>query len=416
MPIYYISRFYVHMRFILDDTMITCLPDSSDEETGISDLGQPIILSTHTLHFDIKPTKLPSPDHLALICFIVFYPYLAKSSRIEWCQPVSPRVLEILKLHNLTTNINLISQQKSSQKSPQKSPQNISQISPPHSVSPKIALAWGGGLDTWATYKLHPKLYTILVHECEPTDPPINGPISPTNSSNSKFIKVTTNQKSISKKNTTKINTTKINNKLNINTINNNGSTESTGWTVWVGVMVTSIWLSAEYGINMIATGGNLGSVFLNNGVRYHPTHMKPSIWYKTFELLGLPIYLPLAGLTDIAIIKIIGSDLMEDIRYCWFPTPTGDNCHKCPKCIRKETLLGRDLSEIDNFKGPSYEYIRTKDENLGKWVYHYYRPALKLIPSTFDQNILISALKENGINLLERSDEYLVEQYGYSL
>ncbi|MEX0595627.1 MAG: hypothetical protein WD512_03930, partial [Candidatus Paceibacterota bacterium] len=85
-------------------------------------------------------------------------------------------------------------------------------------------------------------------------------------------------------------------------------------------------------------------------------------------------------------------------------------------KCIRKETILGRDLSEIDNFKGPSYEYIRTKDENLAKWIYHYYRPALKLIPSIFDQNILINGLKENGINLLERSDEYLVEQYGYSL
>jgi len=393
------------MRFVLDDSQITCLPESPEEEVGVNDLGQPITLATHTLYFDIRPKKLPTPDHLALICFIVFYPYLAKATRIKWIQPVSPIWLEILKLHNLTTDINLqpqsshppsISQTLSSRLSPHLSQQIIPIVSP--IVSPKIALSWGGGLDTWAAYQLHPNLYTVLVHERESTDPPIYGPATLTNS---KFVVVTCNQKSISIKNSKP------------NNVNLQRTTQA-GWATWVGVMVTSIWISADYGINMVATGGNIGSVFLNNGSRYHPTHLKPSIWYKTFELVGLPMYIPLGGLTDLGVIKILGSEQLNRIRYCWFPTKTGDNCHKCPKCIRKEMLLGREQIKLDNFVGPSYEYIRTNDPKLARWVHCYYGPALQLIPLTFDSQILIKALKNKSIEILPKSDEYLVEQYGY--
>lgn len=378
------------MRFVLDQSIspntITCLPEFTPEETGTNDLGRPIILSTHTLTFNVQPRQLPTPDHLALICFVVWYPYLAKSTRIIFPQPVSPIWTQILTLHHLTTNINLRSSDLASG-------DGASQKSEKH----RIALAWGGGLDTWAAYKLQPDIYTILVHEREPNDPPIFGPNS-SGGEAAKFICITSNQKSISLKSLSRTGT-------------------SAGWATWIGVAVTSIWLSADHQINMIATGGNLGSVFLNNGSKYHPTHIKPSSWYRTFELVGLPIYLPLAGLTDLAVIKILGPDL-NNIRYCWFPTKTGDNCHKCPKCIRKETLLGRggDISKVNNFIGPSYDYIRNGGSgDLAKWVYHYYGPALKLIPyedSLLEQNLLDS-LKKHSINILPKSYEYLVEHYG---
>jgi hypothetical protein len=91
-----------------------------------------------------------------------------------------------------------------------------------------------------------------------------------------------------------------------------------------------------------------------------------------------------------------------------------------CPKCIRKETLLGRDLSKIGPISapisGPSYDYIRTNDPNLARWVYHYYAPALKLLPSSFNTDTLITALKKHSIEVLPKSNEYLVEQYGYKI
>ena len=385
------------MRFVLDQSIspntITCLPDFTPEETSTNDLGHPIILSTHTLTFNVQPHRLPTPDHLALICFVVWYPYLAKSTRIIFPQPVSPIWTQILTLHHLTANINLSSGGISGLSGLSN---NTSQISD----KPRIALAWGGGLDTWAAYKLQPDIYTILVHEREPDDPPIFGPGSSSGDGGgaTKFICITSNQKSISLKSQSR-------------------TSETAGWATWIGVAVTSIWLSADHQINMIATGGNLGSVFLNNGNKYHPTHIKPSNWYRTFELVGLPIYLPLAGLTDLAVIKILGPDL-NHIRYCWFPTKTGDNCHKCPKCIRKETLLGRgDPSKLHNFTGPSYDYIRNGGSgDLAKWVYHYYGPALKLIPhdggSLLEQNLL-NSLKKHSIDILPKSYEYLVEHYG---
>jgi hypothetical protein len=372
------------MRFILDENSITCLPDSVSETIGVNDRKIPVNLTNHTLHFyDTRPTKLPHPDHLALICFITFYPYLKQSSRIQFPRQVSPIWKQILKLHNLTTNANY----EISTKEVQSTNKNKSSKEKKSTQQQSIALAFGGGLDSWGVLCLQPHLYSILIHERDPDDPPLPNP--PEN-----LREVTTNIKSIS-------------------TISHPTS-RSAGWTTWVGVLTTSIWLSAEYNLTVLATGGNLGSVFLNNGTKYHPTHLKPSIWYKTFELLKLPIYLPLAGLTDLGVSKIIGPNI-HHIRYCWFPKPDGSNCHKCDKCIRKELLLGKDNSTSKTFEGPSFQYLRTNDSNLAKWVYHYYTPAFQLVPPEIDTDDIINSLDRHSIKLLPSAYNHLIEQYGFS-
>ena len=359
------------MRFVLDETSITCLPDSESETKGLNDRKIPINLTNHTLYFfDKVPKRLPQPDHLALICFITFYPYLKNSGRIIFPRPVSKIWHQILKMHEITTDVNYSTQSLEKHKYP---------------IKQSIALAFGGGLDSWAALRLQPDLYSILIHERDFEDPVLSDSIP-------NLIQVTTNYKSVS----TILKPTP----------------RSAGWTTWVGVLITSLWLSAEYELTGIATGGNLGSVFLNNGTKYHPTHLKPSIWYKTFTLLDLPIYLPLAGLTDLGVVRIIGP-YIDNIRYCWFPKPDGSNCHNCDKCLRKELLLGRDNSTGKSFDGPSFKYLRTNDPNLARWINHYYTPALNLLPKSFDKNGLIRALNEKSIQLLSQEDNHLVEQYG---
>lgn len=365
------------MRFILDKNQITCLPDDPAENFGLTDRSQKIKLTNHTLYFNILPEKLPNPNVLALICLIVFYPYLKSSTRVIFPQPVDPIFKKIMELHQLTTNI------------------NVSDLAYTTSTvtSKSIALAWGGGLDSWAVLTLQPNLYRVLIHEEQPESPL---PHSVRCLMNNLQI-VQTNQKSIS------------------SFINDDQ--ESPGWTTWVGVLVTSLWLSAEYQLTHLALGGNLGSTFLNNGTKYFPTHLRPSSWYQTFELINLPIYLPIAGLTDLGVIKILGSRI-DHLKYCWFADQNGNNCHQCSKCIRKEILMGKNHHTIDTtskFQGPSFDYVRTNDPQLGCWVNKYYQPALKLLPESIDRQQLIKALSEKEIELLSTTENYRVEHYGFS-
>jgi hypothetical protein len=363
------------MKFRLDQNEITCLPESPSELSGVNDRRQPISLSTHTLYFSETPTKLPSPDHLALICMIVFYPYLKQSSSITFPQPVSPKIKEILQLHQLTTRINLHQPSTTTNSS----------------IQSRIGLSWGGGLDSWAAYSLHPEKYTVIIHEAHLADTSIQFPSTPHRT-------IATNQRYISTIQSTQ---------------------QSAGWTTWVGVLITSLWLSAEYQLTHLTLGGNLGSTFLNNGRKYYPTHLKPSLWYRTFQLVNLPIYLPLAGLTDLGVIRILGPNI-EQLQYCWFPTAQGENCHRCAKCLRKELLLGRNPSTIPSttlsklsFDGPSYDYITTYDSTLKLWVDQYYTPALQLLPSNLDRSILINALKTRNIQMISQKNSHLVEHYG---
>tara|TARA_R100001163_G_C5067342_1_gene206382 strand:- start:3542 stop:4660 length:1119 start_codon:yes stop_codon:yes gene_type:complete len=372
------------MRFILDSSSITCLPECLEEKFGIDDESRPIKLSNHFIYFDYLPKILPKPDHLALICIIVWFPYLKYSTRVEFPKPVSNKLKKVMKMHNLTQNIN-IEKQKTTSTSKSKIPI-------------KLGLAFGGGLDSWATYLLQSDIYEKVVHERDvnPTFNLLNikANIKPNDEIDKKLMIITTNQCSISKI---------IKNK------------ENAGWTSWVGVLVTSIWISAEFGFTHIATGGNIGSTFLNNGIRYHPTHLYPSKWYLTFELLNLPIYTPLAGLTDLAVKKIIGSDKISNLKYCWYPTKDGDNCHKCDKCLRKEILLGRckDLKDI-KFDGPTNKYLVTKNKDMEQWIDKYYQPALKLIKNSELKENLINSLKSANIFLLNTELEYKIEHWGY--
>jgi len=363
------------MRFMLDQNQITCLPDNPAENFGLTDRLQKIKLTNHTLYFNQTPSILPRPNILALICLIVFYPYLKSSSRIIFPHPVDPSFQEIMKLHQLTTNINLTT--------------DSSDIS--NHDSNRIALAWGGGLDSWAALTLQSDFYSVLIHEEEPESPLPHSVKYLLN--NLKIVR--TNQKTIS-------------------SFADQKNQQSPGWTTWVGVLVTSLWLSAEYQLTHLALGGNLGSTFLNNGKKYFPTHLRPSRWYRTFELINLPIYIPLAGLTDLGVIKILGSQI-DHLKYCWFADQNGNNCHQCSKCIRKEILMGKNRHSVDqNFEGPSFEYIRTKDPQLGCWVEKYYQPALQLIPKSIDQRQLIEALSQKEVELLPPDENYHVEHYGF--
>lgn len=375
------------MKFFLDEThtIITCCPEGDSELIGFVG-DQQYKMQNHSLWFDKRPSNSDlHPDLLGLICLLVFYPFIQNSSRIEFPKPVSRFFLEILKLHQINASINSDSNLISIQEKQYSNKVN------------NVALSWGGGLDSWACLKLQPELYSVLIHEEMPESPlPLNLDGYPN------VHLVRNNQRSIA--------------------IDSSG--RSGGWVNWASVLVSSIWLSQEYNLRMIALGGNLGSVFLKGGAQYFPSHLKPNLWFRTFKMIGLPLYLPLAGLTDLGVIKVLGDDL-DKVRYCPFiDKVTGSNCHNCWKCIRKEILMGREVESLnpkwrDKFIGPSFKYVLNGGERLGSWVDRYYQPGFELIDKSFPsalEELLKKRLAICGVSLLDPKNEYLVEHFGWEI
>lgn len=363
------------MRFEFDpkNRSFICSPESDSETKGVDSNGIPIELGDRILFFDQIPTKFPRSDMMALICLIAFYPFLKSAKRIIFPKPVNASIwYQILSRHQLTTNINTVD-----------SPTDLRS-------STGVALSWGGGLDSWAAYQLQPDLYTVLIHQKQDESS------LPLKSEDYPPIKMVTT------------NVTKIAKYLD--------SVQSPGWVVWVAVLVSCLWLSEEYDLGYLVLGGNLGSTFLQNGEKYYPAHLKPNLWYQTFNQLKLHIYVPLAGLTDLGVIKILKQTCgLDKVKYCWFSNPNGGNCHQCHKCIRKEILMGRYLNRFE-FKGPSFDYVRTRNPKLATWVTKYYQPALELIPNDQLKSSLVKSLARCQIEMLSPDLEYLVEHYGWEL
>ena len=141
------------MRFYLENNYLTCLPEKQSETFGFDSTLNKIQLTNNTLYFNYTPTKIPHPDILALICLVVFFPFIKKSHNIIFPLKVSNNIVKALDKLNLSTNTNIDSNLK------------------PYIGGSGVALSWGGGLDSWAVYKLQSELYTVLVHEIQEESP-----------------------------------------------------------------------------------------------------------------------------------------------------------------------------------------------------------------------------------------------------
>lgn len=376
------------MRFFLDEThtIITCVPEIGSEMTGIVN-NRKYRIQNQNLWFNCRPAgKDLHPDLLALICLLVFYPFLQDSQRIIFPKKVSHFFRTLLNLHGWNSNVEV------------NIDKNLTSLrSFVEKWDERVGLSWGGGLDSWACLKLQPELYHVLIHSEIPEAPlPIHQPDYPS------VRIIRTNQREIA---------------VDIE------SGQNAGWLTWASVLVPILWVCQEYKLRRLALGGNLGSVFLKGGKEYFPTHLKPNLWFQTFDMIGFPLYLPLAGLTDLGVIRVLGSDL-DLVHYCPF-SDQGNNCHSCWKCVRKEILLGRELSTlgkgakkwIDRFIGPSFRYVLGNQKGyLDQWIDRYYQPGFQLIQDTRLEQELRKRLDLCEVSILDREKEYLVEHYGWEL
>ena len=122
------------------------------------------------------------------------------------------------------------------------------------------------------------------------------------------------------------------------------------------GVQV--ILLADYYGLDSMGTGLPLENSFLFHGYRYRD-FVNSWFWKHhspIFEEVGLPLYQPVAGCSEIINMKIVNETGWEGwAQSCLRSNKSGEVCGRCWKCFRKNSLLGLPYTfngEIESFLG----------------------------------------------------------------
>lgn len=305
-----------------------------------------------TIEFDYDVKEI-HPDILALLCIVCFYPYC--KGDVTFPKNVSLNFAKAFSIENGLKQKEVIN--GSYTETNTINVKNIDYDLKPYKGD-NISVSYGGGMDSTALYGLFPE--AIYVHE--QTMIP-NGSIVKDNSIKNIEIINKNGGKAISFYNT-----------------NRRGISQPSGWATWTACAANALLISTDYNIGYIFTGTVLGSMFLRNGSKYFPANEKKNIWVETFKRIGIPLVQVTGGLTEISNAKIlIKSDLIN--LAVWCNLDDGDNCYRCWKCFRRDTILN--YLSYKNYSDEYWERYNTKNitDNLYKkplYFGHIFKETLK--------------------------------------
>jgi len=414
--------------FIKDNkTKIVCIIESEEEKMGYRAEGPypKIEMVNNTVEFDYV-AKNTHPDLVALLCILCFYPYI--KDEVTFPFPVSQNFASAFNDTGLWLQEVVDGAYRPTNKM---RITNIDDNIIPYSGN-KISISFGGGADSLALYSLYPN--SIVIHE--QTKLP-NGTIVKEN------VVDTINY-------INKIGGTAI----SFANTSRRGVSKPSGWATWAACTANAVLLAQDYDIGVILTGSVLGANFLYNGKKFvkgTTTKERRNKWLIAFERIGIPMIPATAGLTEYGNMLLLKKNNLID-KAVWCFLDNGNNCHKCWKCFRRDTIINsilpdnfsddyweryntetiknklkerplyfghifsetlRNLSHIEWLK----EYIPYDIENTGMWLHKYYPDNFNVFSEKIsDENkeFLIKAIKEQ-IEPMNKSNIQTVENWNYS-
>jgi len=191
---------------------------------------------------------------------------------------------------------------------------------------------------------------------------------------------------------------------------------KSPGFSTDYACAVGAILCADLFDLDSVGTGMPLENSYLFHGQVYRDfsdgwfwKHYSP-----LFANIGLPIYQPVSGCSEIVNAIIVGKNGFEDFAQSCLRAAAGEVCGACWKCFRKNTLNGYEFSfsnEIETFLGkrplkmavstlymlqkikdkPVFAEIISKYPDLQQmmqvnlsWLEKHHIPALELIPPQY--------------------------------
>ena len=210
---------------------------------------------------------------------------------------------------------------------------------------------------------------------------------------------------------------------------------KSPGFTTDYACAVHVILLADHYDLDSIATGMPLENSYLFHGQEFRD--FKDTYFWtkhaKLFEDIGLPIYQPVMGCSELVNRNIVDANGYGELAQSCLRAPAGTTCGECWKCFRKNTLIGKPFTmskEISTFlaKKPlkmaastiysiqklqenglaeeilaQHDHIRELVDRDVSFLEGYYPPSIRLIPEKY-RKLTEDLLMENA-NVMENTE-----------
>ena len=303
-----------------ENSYFKAIPDNDDETYGLRAQSPytKIKLINETLIINYVSKKELHPDIIAAICLIAFYPFIKYN--VEMPFPVSKTfatglLMDILPQHDIVDNV-------------YRATNHIVIKNIDHSLDAykgeKTVISYGGGMDSTSIALLFPDF--DIIHSVNTND-----------NIECKQIMKTFIQNNL---------------KNNPHIINCNCKELSRpgGFTTFTNIFIIPLILSSDLQISNIMCGEVLESSCLSNGIKYFPQFdtNRRNRWMRFFQHIGLNIFSPIAGCSELITSKIVVKDnLHTNVLYC--ENDNGKQCLQCTKCLRKNLeILYNGIDNID--------------------------------------------------------------------
>jgi len=286
-------------------THIKAILESGDSKFGVRQEGKgtPIELKETTITYDYQVSEI-HPDILGLICMVNFYPFIGTT--VTFPKPVSSRLKHAFSTPWFKKDKAIFFT-------------NIDDKIPKYSGE-KISLSFGGGIDSTAVSIMFPEAY--IVHEShlkggDLITSDIHNYVESLSDENGRVV--VTNQRYMSKPG---------------------------GWHSWPCSTATSLLLATDMQFGIILIGAPIGATMLfENGLRYWDRHRSRkwhgpagSHWQSTFQTIGIPMFSPIMGVTEIQSMHIsLTSMNKNEVSFCI--ANNGKQCSRCKKCLRRDII-----------------------------------------------------------------------------
>lgn len=315
--------------------------------------GTEITLHENTVTFDYEVNNI-HPDILGLLCLVTFFPFVG--SEVEFPKPVSSRLYDAFQNKCFTDKKDI-------------SFRNISNDVEIYKAE-KIALSFGGGIDSSAVRKMFPEAFVI--HEAHIKDGQLihshsHKVVEALHPNNGRLVKT------------------------NIRYLSKPG-----GWHSWPCSVSTSLIMATDLNIGLILTGSILGSCFVSNGVKFWD-RVKARAWHgpsgnywqSAFEAIGLTMFSPVTGVSEMQTMNLSLSLLNENqVVYCM--EESGSACNKCSKCFRRDIIRTFiDAKHTPNWDEYDNEKIHSFLSKRPLYFGHIFSSATSLKPDLFPDWVL---------------------------
>lgn len=328
--------------------------EESDSRVGKREEGSgtEITLVDDTVNFDYEVNDI-HPDILGLLCLVTFFPFIG--DEVEFPKPVSNRLVEAFQNKCFTDKKKFRFR-------------NVDENLPIYKGS-KVALSFGGGIDSSSVRKMFPEAYVI--HEAHIR----KGELVPSHCHDV-------------------VNNLGENGKLvltNMRYLSNPG-----GWHSWPCSTSTSLLLATDQDFGIILTGSILGSCFLSNGVRFWDRMQARAwhgptgnYWQSAFDAIGLPMFSPVTGVSEFQTMHQ-SKQLLDSGEVVYCMESDGLPCEKCTKCFRRDVIRSfLDVNYHPNWSNYKTETIFKFLEKRPLYFGHIFSTAFSLKPSIFPNWIL---------------------------